>query len=154
MKKIFYLSIIAGLVSLTSCNEEKLETFPTDEVSVEQIFSSADAAQTAVNGIYRAMFMNGWSDSWSSENPGIMGTLLFKDLQGEDHLMANQGNGWFYYDYSFGTDADYTHSSGRQYAQWNLYYTIASQANYVIAQAEQNNGVGPHTSSRAEGSRR
>ena len=45
MKKIFYLSIIAGLVSLTSCNEEKLETFPTDEVSVEQIFSSADAAQ-------------------------------------------------------------------------------------------------------------
>ncbi|MBO5933355.1 MAG: RagB/SusD family nutrient uptake outer membrane protein [Bacteroidaceae bacterium] len=136
MKKIFFVAILTGLVSLTSCDQEKLETFPTDEVSVEQIFSSADAAQTALNGIYRAMFMNGWSDSWSSENPGIMSTLLFKDLQGEDHLMANQGNGWFYYDYSFGTDADYTHSSGRQYAQWNLYYTIVSQANYVIAQEE------------------
>lgn len=136
MKKIFYLSIVAGLVSLTSCNEEKLETFPTNEVTVEQIFSSAEAAQTAVNGIYRAMFMNGWSDSWSSENPGVMGTILFKDLQGEDHLMADQGNGWFYFDYAFNTDTDYTHTSGRQYAQWNLYYTIVSQANYVIAQAD------------------
>ena len=136
MKKIFFAAILTGLVSLTSCDQEKLETLPTDEVSVEQIFSSAEAAQTAVNGIYRAMFMNGWSNGWESENPGIMGTLLFKDLQGEDHLMANKGKGWFYFDYAFNTDSDYSSSAGRQYAQWNLYYTIASQANYVIAQEE------------------
>lgn len=142
MKKIFNIAILIGLVSFTSCDQEKLETFPTDEVSVEQIFSSAEAAQTAVNGIYRAMFMNGWSDNWSSENPGVMSTLLFKDLQGEDHLMANQGNGWFYYDYAFNTDSDYTHTSGRQYAQWNLYYTLISQANYVIAQSERLNSFG------------
>lgn len=142
MKKIFFVAILTGLVSLTSCDQEKLETFPTDEVSVEQIFSSAEAAQTAVNGIYRAMFMNGWSDSWSHENPGIMSSLLFRDLMGEDHLMANQGNGWFFIDYMFGTDEDYTHTSGRQYAQWNLYYTIASQANYVIAQADRLNSFG------------
>ena len=116
MKKIFYLSIIAGLVSLTSCNEEKLETFPTNEVTVEQIFSSAEAAQPAVNGIYRAMFMNGWSDSWSSENPGVMGTILFKDLQGEDHLMADQGHGWFYFDNASHTYTDNPNTSERQCA--------------------------------------
>ena len=66
-----------------------------------------------------------------------MAMTLVKDIQGEDHLMANQGQGWFFYDYSFSTDGDWTTTDGRQYAQWNFYYTIISQVNYVIDAADQ-----------------
>jgi hypothetical protein len=133
MKKILYLLAI-GFASavFTGCDETLLDTAPTDKVSSEVIFSSAEGAQVAINGIYRAMHIPGWSSSWSAENPGQFAITLVKDLQGEDHLMAAQGNGWFYYDYAFNVDADYTGTSGRQYAQWNFNYTIISQTNYVI----------------------
>lgn len=143
MKKFLYIAALTGLVSFSSCLEEALETNPTDEVSEEQIFSSADAAQTAINGIYRAMFMNGWSNGWDDEEPGVMGTLLYRDLMGEDHVMANQGNGWFYYDYAFITDGDWTGDAGRQYAQWSLYYTLVAQVNATIAQKELLESYGP-----------
>lgn len=143
MKKFLYIAALIGMVSLSACNEEALETNPTDEVSAEQIFGSADAAQTAINGIYRAMFINGWSNGWESEEPGVMGSLLYRDLMGEDHLMANQGNGWFYYDYAFNTDGDWTGSAGRQYAQWSLYYTLIAQVNNAIAQREKLESYGP-----------
>lgn len=136
MKKLLYIAALTGLVSFSSCAEDALETNPTDEVSVEQIFSSADAAQTALNGIYRAMFMNGWSPGWDDEEPGVMGTLLYRDLMGEDHVQADQGNGWFYYDYAFITDGDWTDERGRQHAQWSLYYTLIAQVNNAIAQKE------------------
>ena len=124
MKKLLYIVSLACATVFSSCNQDLLDTNPTDKVPGESIFGSAEAAQVAVNGVYRQMFMNGYSDNWASENPGVMGTTLFKDLQGEDHLMANQGNGWFYYDYAFNTDSDFTTTNGRQYAQWNMYYKI------------------------------
>ncbi|MDR0865916.1 MAG: RagB/SusD family nutrient uptake outer membrane protein [Candidatus Symbiothrix sp.] len=119
-----------------ACEEGTLDTAPTNQVSGKAIFKDVDGAQVAVNGIYRALFVPSWSVSWASENPGMLATNLAKDLHGEDHLMAAQGQGWFFYDYVFGVDGDYTTTSGRQYAQWNFYYTIVSQANYIIAQEE------------------
>jgi len=119
-----------------SC-EDRLDTNPSDKVSGALIFGNADAAKVAVNGIYRAMYRNGWSDQWSHENPGIMTLTLVKDLHGEDHVMASQGQGWFFYDYMLDVDGDYSHTSGRQYAQWSLFYTLVSQANYIINATEE-----------------
>lgn len=131
-QRLIILLSLTGMLSFTSCNQELLDTNPTNEVSGDVIFSDANGAQVAINGIYRAMFINSWSANWYSENPGIMTLTLVKDLMGEDHLMANAGQGWFYYDYTFTTDGDFVTDSGRQYAQWNLFYTLVSQANYVI----------------------
>ena len=134
MKKIIYLFLI-GISSMVlySCAEELLDTNPTDQVSGVTIFETADGAQVALNGIYRAMNEPGWSANWASENPGYFATPLVKDLHGEDHLMAAQGQGWFFFDYAFNVDGDFTSTSGRQYAQWNFFYVIVSQVNYVIA---------------------
>jgi len=140
MKKIIYLFIIWGSVSLfPSCD---LDTAPTDAVSATVIFETVEGAQVAVNGIYRALHEPSWSTSWSHENPGMSAMTLVKDLHGEDHLMADQGQGWFFYDYMFWIDDDYTGTSGRQYSQWNFNYTIVSQANYVIANEEKLSELG------------
>lgn len=140
MKKIIYILSIATAALLASCNQDLLETAPTDQVSGETIFANAEAAQVAVNGIYRAMRVNSWSSGWAAENPGVLSMPLVFDLMGEDHYMATQGNGWFYYDYGYNVDSDYTSTSGRQYAQWNLGFTMVSQANYVIAASEKISG--------------
>ena len=134
MKRIIFLFLIGVSVSLfPSCD---LDTAPTDGVSSAVIFETIEGAQVAVNGIYRALHQPGWSVNWSTENPGLFALTLVKDLHGEDHLMADQGNGWFFYDYSFWIDDDFTGTSGRQYAQWYFNYTIVAQANYVIANEE------------------
>ena len=42
-----------------ACNDQ-LETNPTDKVSGTIIFSDANGAETAMNGIYRATYVAGW----------------------------------------------------------------------------------------------
>ena len=90
MKKVIYILSAVGLLTLGACNDQ-LETNPTDKVSGTIIFSDANGAETAMNGIYRATYVAGWGTGWADENPGFVGVYLAGDLMGEDHLMLGQG---------------------------------------------------------------
>lgn len=132
MKKLFYIFLFMGTFLFSSCSDE-LETFPTDMVSGEMMLSNADGAQSILNGVYRAMYSSGWGSSWLDENSGIMAYNLVGDLMAEDHIMADMGNGWFFYDYVFMVGGDYSSSAGRQYQTWNFFYTIIANVNEIIA---------------------
>ncbi len=133
MKKVIYmLSLVGVLVFNTSCQDE-LETSPTNQIPSTEVFQNATTAQTAVDGIYRLMYTPGWSQRWGSENPGQTGIQLLADLMGEDHVMMEQGQGWFYEDYRLNIHGDYVTKDGRSYSVWNLYYTLVNNANQVIA---------------------
>ncbi len=132
MKKLLYAFSLLGALTMSSCSDE-LNTEPTDKVSGSMIFADASSAETAINGIYRALYTAGWSSSWSTENCGQTGVILAADLMAEDHLMKEQGQGWFYEDYRLNVHGDYAGKSGRSYAFWNFYYTIISNCNYIIA---------------------
>lgn len=133
MKRIFYIILLIGLGVFSSCNDDFLDTNPTDRVSGPVIFENAEAAEAAINGVYRMLYTAGWSESWDTENMGITAITLFSNLMGEDHLMLEQGSGWFYFDYGYNVRGDYIHKSGRSYAVWNFFYTIISNVNYIIA---------------------
>jgi hypothetical protein len=94
MKNKFYILSLIGLLIFNSCSDE-LNTEPTDKVSGSTIFADATSAESAINGVYRLLYTAGWSTNWSSENPGQMGIGLLADLMAEDHLMHEQGQGWF-----------------------------------------------------------
>lgn len=132
MKKIIYILTFAVPVLFGACSEQ-LITEPTDKVSGQAIFADAVSSQTAMNGVYRMLYVAKWSQGWSDENNGQTGINLLADLMGEDHLMKEQGNGWFYEDYRLNVHGDYSHKSGRSYAVWNFYYTMISNVNYIIA---------------------
>ncbi|RHJ85410.1 RagB/SusD family nutrient uptake outer membrane protein [Parabacteroides sp. AM08-6] len=134
MKRIIYMLSAVGLLTLGACNDQ-LDTNPTDRVSGTIIFSDANGAEVAMNGIYRATYVAGWGTGWADENPGFTGIYLAGDLMGEDHLMLSQGQGWFYEDYRLNVRQDYTHKQGRPYQFWNIHYTLISNTNYIIAQA-------------------
>lgn len=141
MKKFIYILPLVGLLGLASCSDD-LYTEPTDKVSGSTIFSDVTSAEAALNGLYRMMYVAGWSANWGSENCGQTAIQLLADLMAEDHLMYSQGQGWFYEDYRLNVHGDYSNKSGRSYAIWNFYYTLVSNVNYIIA-AEESMGGDP-----------
>ncbi|HHW81508.1 MAG TPA: RagB/SusD family nutrient uptake outer membrane protein [Bacteroidales bacterium] len=138
MKKILYpFLILALIIGFVGCSEDDLETAPTDSVTGPVLFATVDGAQVAMDGIYRMLFTSGWTESNTHQNFGIMSTKMYTSLMGEDFLQDAQGNGWFYFDYRFDVNSRYTSSGWRPYATWNFYYTLISNANYIIAEEEQ-----------------
>lgn len=135
MKKILFIFFLVGIFSLNSCSD-MLNTDPTDRVSGTAIFSDAQNSLTALNGIYRLMYTGGWGSGWNDENGGLPAFILVFDLMAEDHIMDGSGSGWFWYDYLFDTWGDYSHKSGHQYQIWNFFYTLISNANYILANEE------------------
>jgi hypothetical protein len=55
------------------------------------------------------------------------------DVMGEDMVMKSQGNGWYWYDCIYNVKSRYTTGGWRSYDLWNGYYTLISNANYIIA---------------------
>ncbi len=132
MKNIIYILFFISAFGLYSCSDE-LNTEPTDRVSGSTIFSDVASAESAINGVYRLMYVSGWSSNWPAENFGQTSIQLLADLMGEDHLMYSQGQGWFYEDYRLNVHGDYSNKAGRSYSIWNYYYTLISNVNYIIA---------------------
>lgn len=132
MKINKYILGLGLLLSLSSCSD-LLETNPTDRVSGSVLFSDAKNAEVAINGIYRATYVSGWTAGNTHQNFGIKSSLLCADLMADDMLQDQQGNGWFYFDYRFNSRARLD-KNWRPYAEWNFHYTLISNANYIIAE--------------------
>ena len=121
---------------MQSCSDTLLDTDPTDKVSGTAIFMDAENSLTALNGIYRLMYSGNWGGDWEPENGGLPAFILAFDLMAEDHLMDGSGSGWFWYEYIYDNWGDYSHDAGRQYQTWNFFYTLISNANYILANEE------------------
>ena len=94
MKKTIYIALAA--LALVSCAKEKLYPVPSNAVSDEQIFSSVEAAQNALNSgmAYVRHYFNLTLDTVSSE------------LMGEDATLSSGAYGiptysWLEYSYTY-----------------------------------------------------
>lgn len=132
-KRVSSLLIIFSTL-LFSCKKDFLETTPTDRISKNTMLETSKGAQVAMDGIYRSLYSSGWATSNNGQNFGIMSTKLYTSLMGEDLLQDAQGNGWFYFDYRYNVRSRYTSTSWRSYATWNFYYTLVSNANYILSE--------------------
>lgn len=133
MKKLLYTSVLALALGLSSCSKDFLETSPTDRVDAGTLLTTPKGAQVAMDGIYRMLYSSGWTTANTHQNFGIMSTKLYTSLMGEDLLQDAQGSGWFYFDYRYEVRSRYTSTAWRSYATWNFYYTLISNANYILA---------------------
>ena len=113
-----------GLLSLSSCEKDYLETAPTDQVDNSAVFTTTQNANTALNGIYRYMF-----ERYSNQNqPGVGGILLDMDFMGEDlHISASN---WFSSEASWNNHrAD---NGALPSYSYRLFYRIIGNSNYII----------------------
>lgn len=134
MKNLYKILLLSGLLIGSASCSDYLDTNPTDKTSGTTIFKDARNAEVAMNGIYRATYVAGWSVGNEHQNFGIQSSTMVAELMGDDYVQAEQGNGWFYFDYTYNSRTRWTSKAWRSYAQWNFYYTLISNCNYIIAE--------------------
>ncbi|WDF69277.1 RagB/SusD family nutrient uptake outer membrane protein [Sphingobacterium oryzagri] len=130
-KNIFTLGIASAIFLLGGCSKDYLETSPTDKVSQEEIFSSIENANTAVNGIYRFMFQRTNVVTANVQNkPGVTGILLGIDFMGEDigisaanwYTSTGEGN--------WQAARNDNHNVNEYY--YRTFYKIIGDANFIL----------------------
>lgn len=143
MKKALYsILAAAALFFATSCDQELLETTPTDAVSGEFILSNTEGGMQALNGTIRFFWQ--WGVTTTGNYHQCFGPLsynLMADLMGEDLIMHASGSGWFWYDYLYDVKDSFNSTTWRPYDAWNYYYTLISNVNYILAKEEEMEGT-------------
>ena len=139
MKAIFkytFMALLGGMM-LASCSEDRIVTVPTQSMSGQGLLANGKAALVPLNGIYREMYTSGWSTTGNTHQCfGITAYNLCADVMGEDHVMAAQGSGWFWFDAIYNVKGRFANSAWRSYDLWFAFYTWISNANYIIAAEE------------------
>lgn len=130
--KIF-LSILAGLVLLSACEKNYLDTKPTGEVATPIVFETTKNASLAINGMCKLMtrqFLG--SQGFNGEGTIKMyygnypGNHFFVNLPGWENII----NGNYHENVS----------SIYDYYPWYYYYMLIGNANYVITFIDDANG--------------
>ena len=123
MKKLFVLILALGLLN-SGCEKEFLETNPTNQISDQIIFNTAEGAQTVLDGISRWMrtYADGRHDTF-----GVKSLDLASDLMSED--MAPSAHHHFGFDYRL-DNRSATYARPRN--TWYLFYRIIYNANGII----------------------
>ncbi|MDR1552479.1 MAG: RagB/SusD family nutrient uptake outer membrane protein [Prevotellaceae bacterium] len=136
MKKLTLILILLSSLILTSC-EDRLDTNPTDAVSGNSMMDNTENAIISLNGIYRMMFEWGYSTSGNyGHSFGVQSYTMAANLMGEDLVIAESGDGWFWTDYVYTVKRSYTSSIARSYDIWTYFYRVIANVNYIIAAKE------------------
>jgi len=143
MKKLIYtLLVFVSVACLSACNEDYLNTNPTDAVSGDTMFNDTEGGYMALNGTIRLMWQWGTSTTGNYHQViGPQGYNLMADLMGEDMVMSAQGNGWFWYDYLYNVKRMWNSTNWRSFDLWNYYYSLISNVNYIIAAKDEMSGA-------------
>lgn len=127
MKPKIYIILAISMLIFTSC-DKSLTQLPTDSVSDEQIFSTVDAAQTALNAAHRYL------GHYQNHTLGY----IMADVMGEDALMTSGAYGRPTYNWNL---FSYTYSqvpssspwwSGYANYIWPKSYNAIDHANSII----------------------
>ncbi|KAA0128716.1 RagB/SusD family nutrient uptake outer membrane protein [Chryseobacterium sp. SN22] len=129
MKKLKYLSLlIITALSFTGC-ESELETAPTNQANEEEVFKTAESAETVINGTW-AKFND---DGPTYANIGYSTVLRTSDAMGSDVAVLTNKYG-FPGAYAF---TDLVNNTGsRPLFIWSLLYSTINNMNNVLAKID------------------
>ncbi|MGM0531797.1 MAG: RagB/SusD family nutrient uptake outer membrane protein, partial [Bacteroidota bacterium] len=128
--KLVLIFIIA--LGVSSCEDDFLQTVPTDAVSNEIALGSVENMMLAMNGIHRAMYaQNGEIGAYA----GQQFMIPTAEFGASDALHSTPGNGWHRsrIQWDMHTSATRTDVS----FSWFYYYNIIGSANQIINAADE-----------------
>lgn len=126
MKKYIIPAFVAILAFCAVSCKDFLETNPTSSVSDNQVFTSIQGAEAALNGCYYLLHFND-ENYGRGDVSGYVSQILTWDTTAEDIIVYG---GWYGYDYNF-----WGHQRGdifKTYTLWNYYYVLINNLNSVI----------------------
>lgn len=126
------LTLIAGLtvlmMSMTACDDQFLNTVPTEDVSDAVVTSSPANMMLGINGIHRSLYVRYLSCQGCV---GLGALMIFTDAMGEDVVMTRTTSTWHYGLYQFNVQQNA--SARDNLFPWLFYYQIVRNANVIIA---------------------
>jgi hypothetical protein len=125
MKKIFIILIVFASVNVlfTGCEEDFLETYPTDQVSSGTAVSTTGNAMSALNGIHRALYVR-----YGSQGRGGAGFWnMAMDELGDDHVF-NRATWTTQYRWLLNASPTDSYNT----ANWAMFYQWIANANVLI----------------------
>lgn len=134
MKNIFKLTALLTATLLVGCQEDFLETFPTEQISSEQISEASrlnpGLQSASVAGIYATMYTAYAGGTGNHEDFGQKSTDIKMDLLSGDMALALKGfNRWASIS-ELTAPVDFTQR--HNYQEWRYFYKIIFFANTVI----------------------
>jgi len=129
INKIFLSMLLLAFV-LSSCEQDFLETAPTDQLEAGTMFESLEGAEAALNGMYRYMFV--FDPEYGNHDAfGHMAVNHDVDMLGQDMVGHVLAHGWFgqMYAWRVHRNAD----GGMTHLRWYVYYKVILNANMIIA---------------------
>jgi len=127
MKKILF-ALAAFAVLTTACSEDFLETAPTSSVAEANIFSSADNALMAIDGLHRQL--HDCSSDWYSQ--GSYPTFLIHLAALSDDWIFTYNNAMFMDTQQYIHHRDLTHKYHDCNYYWKAFYKLANNANKIL----------------------
>lgn len=126
--KILVATLLIGTTLLTtSCNDDFLDTTPTDSVDESLVLSTADGLLAAINGMHRNMYVR--QNSSQGQN-GYTSQMIISDVMAEDVVFPTAGNNWFVSQLRW-LDAANVNSGSVAYA-WDFWYSMIKNSNKII----------------------
>lgn len=139
MKNIFITIFIISLSIFSfSCQDNYLDTVPTESVDAASAYATTKNAATAVNGIYRAMVLRYLDSQGHFGHPAMM---IILDHMGEDMVIGTTAASWH-----VGETRWTAHRSDLNVMSrfpYQLYYRIIGNANICIANIDNAKGIQP-----------
>lgn len=139
MKKINYIfasCLALGVVTMTSCGSDYLNTTPTESIRAEMAYGTVDNTYKALNGIARTMSTQqyAYSQGCAGENRIIS---IYENYASENYFFNAYASGWAPI-----MNLKYSRRDNTSYAQYpyNYYYNIIGQANSIIAHIDDATG--------------
>ncbi|NVJ48324.1 MAG: RagB/SusD family nutrient uptake outer membrane protein [Cytophagia bacterium] len=128
MKK-YILSILFALavLAVSSCSEDYLDTFPTDQLAADQVLSTVENQRAALEGMHRHMYGVGGSQD---ERAGYGNFMINYDMLGSDVVNPQRGSGWFISVYKWIEHR--SNSSSLVEHTYDYFYSMIANANNII----------------------
>ncbi|WP_287132829.1 RagB/SusD family nutrient uptake outer membrane protein [Bacteroides sp.] len=137
INKLFAGSLLAGMMLVSSCAGDYLDTAPTDSTRATDAVGTTANAMKALNGIAKIMTTQHsyFGDGFAGEN-NIM--IQYESYPSENYNYNVYASGWSpLFNQEFHTR---TNSIYDAYA-WYYYYTIAGNANTILANIDNAEGT-------------
>lgn len=137
INKLFAGSLLAGMMLVSSCAGDYLDTAPTDSTGATDAVGTTANAMKALNGIAKIMTTQHsyFGSGFAGEN-NIM--IQYESYPSENYNYNYYASGWSsIFNQEFHTRTDFIYDA---YA-WYYYYTIAGNANTILANIDNAEGT-------------
>lgn len=136
LKKISALLLVVLTITLTSCNEDFLETKPTDAISAGDALSTPENMALVLNGLHKLMYAQaGIIPGGSNSRAGMQYWIPMFDVLTGDLIHTARANGWMRAELQWNVHTLETSESVSQL--WYQRYHFIASCNAIINKVEE-----------------